>query len=314
MKMWRSLTAEYLHLSFAATSDADAVIYERPGLWMKQNALEGLLGDMKKIAGKTISQNELEYGVLGGDKARLNACIITLIRDRSTGEPIAFNALSWIPLALHGESLDLLHLGLVMVDPEAHSKGFSWVLYGLTCFLFFLRGGLRPVWISNVTQVPAIVGIVGKTFSSVHPGDARSSPAYDHVALARQIMTEHRYVFGVGEGAEFDEDHFIIRNAYTGGSDALKKTFAECQKHRDSDVNRFCEDHLNYERGDDFLQIGQLSLTSARSYLFRQIPRRSLRALTAAFCLLLLQSLLLPVAHWLNSKRSYANLRPRPSR
>ena len=311
MKKWRSLTAQYLHLRFAATKDAEAIIYERPGLWMKQDALDALLSDMKKIAKKTVPKDELEYGVLGGDDARLKTCIITLIRDRTTGEPIAFNALSWISLTLHGERLELLHLGLVMVDPDARNKGFSWVLYGLTCFLFFLRGGLRPIWISNVTQVPAIFGIVGKTFSQIFPDSTDSPPTYDHVALARQIMTEHRHVFGVGEDAEFDEDRFIIRNAYTGGSDALKKTLATCQKHRDETVNRFCGTHLDYERGDDFLQIGQLSLASARSYLFRQVPRRSLRALAAALGLLLLQSLLLPVAHWLNSTRTYANLRPR---
>ena len=40
-----------------------------------------------------------------------------------------------------------------MVDPDARSRGFSWVLYGLTCVLLFVRNGLRPLYVSNVTQV-----------------------------------------------------------------------------------------------------------------------------------------------------------------
>ena len=107
---------------------------------------------------------------------------------------------------LDGEPEQVTHLGLVMVDPDAQGQGLSWVLYGLTTLVLFARDGLRPKWISNVTQVPAVVGMVCETFSDVFPSphpDARQS--FAHLQLARGIMRDHRAVFGVGDEAGFDE-------------------------------------------------------------------------------------------------------------
>jgi hypothetical protein len=68
--------------------------------------------------------------------------------------------------------------------------------------------------------------MVSETFSDVfpspHPAARRS---FAHLQLARGIMSRHRAVFGVGDEAGFDEARFVIANAYTGGSDALKKAF-----------------------------------------------------------------------------------------
>jgi hypothetical protein len=99
------------------------------------------------------------------------------------------------------------------------------VLYGLTCFLLFVRNQFRPLWISNVTQVPAVVGMVSEMFSDVWPYPDADRRTLNHVLMARRIMAGHRHVFGVGEDAEFDETRFVITNAYTGGSDNLKKTW-----------------------------------------------------------------------------------------
>src|SRR5690606_35457525 len=136
-------------------------------------------------------------------------------------------------------------------------RGMSATLYGLTCVLMFLAGQGRPLWISNVSQVPAVVGMVAETFSDVFPSPrpgARRS--FDHLTLARQIMARHRSAFGVGPEAGFDEPRFVITDAYTGGSDALKKAFEQAAPHRTEAYNAFCRDQLDYERGDDLIQIG----------------------------------------------------------
>ena len=59
-------------------------------------------------------------------------------------------------------------------------------------------------------------------------------------------MRRHRRVFGVGEDAGFDEARFVITNAYTGGSDNLKKSFDVAPKHRDEAYNDFCREQLDY--------------------------------------------------------------------
>ena len=90
---------------------------------------------------------------------------------------------------LDGELEQVTHLGLVMVDPDVQGQGLSWVLYGLTTLVLFARDGLRAKWISNVTQVPAVVGMVCETFSDVFPSPhAGARQSFAHLQLARGIM------------------------------------------------------------------------------------------------------------------------------
>ena len=167
--------------------------------------------------------------------------IITIVYDRA-GTPIAFNALTLLDCELRGRPIEVLHLGLVMVDPAHRAGGLSSVLYGLTAFLLFARRRLRPLWVSNVTQVPAVFGMVSESFDDVypHPQPRTRAQSYDHLHLARQIMARHRRVFGVGDDATYDEQQAIIRNAYTGGSDNLKKAYDDAPKHRNDVYNAAC--------------------------------------------------------------------------
>jgi hypothetical protein len=77
-----------------------------------------------------------------------------------------------------------------------------------------------------MTQVPSIVGKVAESFVTAYPNPFHiSRRSFDHVA--REIMRKHRNVFEVGPEAGFDEEHFVITNAYTGASDNLKRTYAD---------------------------------------------------------------------------------------
>jgi hypothetical protein len=287
-------------------------IVERPGLWMSKERLDELRGSLRAIASRTLSGEELNYGIFSDDPSRLENTLVTLVTDARDGAPIAFNALPIIELELDGRPLNLIHLGLVMVDPEQRSKGLSWVLYGLTCFLLFIRNQGRPIWLSNVTQVPAIVGMVSETFSDVYPNPATDNPRkFRHLVLARQIMRAHRHVFGVGPEADFDEQAFVIRNAYTGGSDNLKKTFEQAQKHRKPVFNEFCERVLDYKRGDDVIQIGRLDLAAAGRYLNDMVPKQAWAAVAVAAVMTLVQRAILPVIQWLDSNREWGRLRAR---
>lgn len=302
----------YIDLKLPAGQRRSIRIVERPGLWMPREELAALTADLRTVAARTLAEKDLDYGIFSHDPSRLAATIVTLVRDARSGAPIAFNALPVIELELDGRPLDLVHLGLVMVDPGQRSKGLSWVLYGLTCFLLFIRNQGRPIWLSNVTQVPAVVGMVGETFSDVFPNPATGNPRkFRHLVLARQIMKAHRHVFGVGPEAEFDEAAFVIRNAYTGGSDNLKKSFEQAQKHRQPVFNAFCAEALDYGRGDDVLQIGRLDLAAAQRYLVHMVPRSAWAAVGVAGLMTLVQRLVLPVVQWLDPGREWGRLRAR---
>ena len=105
-------------------------------------------------------------------------------------------------------------------------------------------------------------------------------------------------------------DRFVITDAYTGGSDNLKKTFDAAPKHRKAEYNDFCAAELDYARGDDLLQIGQLDLNAAQRYLVESVPRNALGRLAVASFVILVQRLVLPVLHWTDSRRQFGILRP----
>lgn len=305
-----TLSRPYLNETVSARGGGRIRIVERPGRWMSPDEVDRLVADLRTVVRASIPTGSLDYGAASGDPGRLDASIITLVYDRD-GKPVAFNALALMPVELRGQEIEVLHLGLVMIDPNHRASGLSGILYGLTSFLLFARRRMRPLWISNVTQVPAVFGMVAESFDSVFPApDPRARQRYDHLHLARQIMAHHRHVFGVGDDAVLDERRGVIMNAYTGGSDNLKKKFEDAPKHRHDVHNEMARRELDYDRGDDFLQLGQMTLRGAREYFTRSSSFISPRALALQFSLRALESAVAPILQWFDSRRPMGDLRP----
>jgi hypothetical protein len=300
----------YLDFSFRASKQARVRIVERPGRWMPKEEQERILEELRALVRRSVPAGTLDYGVLTGDPERWDAAILTLIHDKTTGALLAFNALSILTCELRGQPQEVIHLGLVMVDSAARARGLSWVLYGLTTMLLFARRRLRPLWISNVTQVPAVFGMVSESFANVFPSPMPGSRrSFDHLRLARTIMARHRHVFGVGAEAGFDEERFVITDSYTGGSDHLKKSFAEATPHRKAVFNEVCGRELDYERGDDFLQLGQVSLQATQGYLLKEVPAGSVAGVAVQFAFLLVAALVAPVLQWFAPSEPSGELR-----
>jgi hypothetical protein len=286
-------------------------IVERPGLSLPPPALAALLADLRQIADAVLTEGELDYGVLSGAPDRLANSVVTVVYDARSKTPVAFNALALMDVDLGGQAIEILHLGLVMVDPNHRGKGLSDLLYGLTCVLLFLRRQCRTLYLSNVTQVPSVFGMVAETFDQVFPRPGlEANPGFAHRSLARQILARHRHVFGVGSDAVFDENRSVIQNAYTGGSDDLKKTFSAAPKHRKGAYNDMCARELDYERGDDFLQIGQINMAAAARYISKLARPHSTPWLAAHLVLIAAQSTILPVIHWFADDQPWGSLRP----
>jgi hypothetical protein len=301
---------EYLNETVGTRLGGTARVIERPGLWMQADALAAVVADLQHVVRAAIPAGELDYGAASGDKERLDNSIITIVYD-ADGKPAGFNALAVLPCELRGNPVEVLHLGLSIIDPASRARGLAGVLYGLSVFLVSARRRLRPLWISNVTQVPAVFGMVAANFCEVFPnGKAKARQRYDHLHLAREIMAKHRHVFGVADDATFDESRGIIRNAYTGGSDNLKKSFEDAQKHRVALYNEICMRDLDYERGDDFLQIGQFTAAAAGAYFTRSASIISPSALALQFGTRALDALVAPALQWFDSRSPMGDIRP----
>ncbi len=161
---WKALTQPQIDITLRTHTGQLTRIVESPGLSLPEAELEALVAQLRIVAAKTLPAESLTYGIFSGEREKLSRAVVTLISEEATGRPIAFNALAVMPVELDGEPAEVTHLGLVMVDPDERGQGLSWVLYGLTALVLFARDGLRPKWISNVTQVPAVVGMAARRF------------------------------------------------------------------------------------------------------------------------------------------------------
>jgi len=234
----------------------------RPGRWMDDARLQELVADLRSVADAATTGSELRYGVLSGSRNRLGDAILAVAYRRSDGACVAFNAVALVDVPGPGGQR-LLHTGLCIISRGYRSQGLCLAISAAAPLLVFLRRGLRPLWITNVTQVPAAAGIFASMLRDVYPAPGLDAPPSDgHVRAARALMAR-REIFGVGDEAEFDARAFVIRDAYTGGSDHLKKAFHECATHRDGAFARLCLDRLDYHRGDDLLQVGTMTLGQA---------------------------------------------------
>lgn len=302
---------QYLNLELNSSKGHITKVLEFPGLWMSSDELQKLVEDLRYVV-STVKIDSLEYGIVKGSKESLDHAVITIIYDKKTKRPFAFNALTVMNCTLRGKNTQVVHLGLVVIDPNSRAKGLSWILYGLTTFLLFLKNHFKPVWISNVTQVPAIIGMVSESFGNVYPNPLFiNRRSYDHLVLAREIMIKHRQVFGVGEEAIFDEEEFVMKNSYTGGSDNLKKTWENAPKHRNDVYNNFAYEKLNYERGDDVLQLGQMDVKTYYHYLIHTIPNKSKLIILYKIFFHLFEFSLIPVIQWFSPSKQMGVLRPR---
>lgn len=312
LELLGALAGETLSLSFRPSRQYRVWIVERPGTSLPPPALARLKQDCEAVVRACLGGESLDYGLFAEDGSAWDRSVITLVTRLSDNRAVAFNAMPQLAVTRAGGEDCVLHLGLVMVDPAERSGGLSWILYGLTCFALFLRQGMRPLWVSSVTQVPAVVGMVAETFSNVFPAQGGTPQSFTHKHLAHQIMRRHRHAFGVGEDADYDPDRQVITNAYTGGSDNLKKTFAIAAKHRKAAYNAFCETELDYARGDDVLQIGSIDLAAGQRFLSRSVPRSALPQLAVQAAMVLAGAVLAPLIQWLDPTRRYNRLRPLP--
>ncbi|HSZ83639.1 MAG TPA: hypothetical protein VLA14_15245 [Polyangia bacterium] len=271
-RMGRAVLTREREVTARLRADVEAVIYDRPGLWMDDARLARLQAELQTVARAAVP-GSLAYGVLKGERAPFENRLVVVARNTTSGEVAGFNALPWLTVELGGRTVTVMHFGLLIIHPRHQRQGLQGLLYGLGAFSAFHRSTDRPLWISNVTEVPAVFGAVCDQVQAPYPsfrGDAPPTPTQR--ALATAIMDRHRHEFGVGPEAGFDADRFVITGSYTGGSDALKKTFESAPPYRDPACNDFCRAQLDYGRGDDFLQIGQLDATVVTNWLTRRIP------------------------------------------
>ena len=242
--------------------------YRFPGRWMTDAQLDRLRGTLCDIARYRLDPLP-EYGIFLPSREPFRNRIVTVAYEDD--RPVALGAMVWLPLRLDPKPQDVLHLGLVVTTPSRLVPHLLWQMYYFPVFFVGLHRYLRPFWISCVSLEPTVIGAVSDGFHAVVP-NYRDPFAADGLRTrsARTLVRDHGHEFGAGEDAVFDESTFVVQGSCRGPSESLRTPYRRAAKSTSRACNEYCRELLDYDRGDELLQLGRANVFSGVSLGLRR--------------------------------------------
>lgn len=243
-------------------------IYNRPGKDLSEKELEKLHEEILSVAGECLDEIP-HYQCLTGERKEYSRVIISLARNKE-GKLLGFCS-SYI---LEVGSKNVLHLGLTCVSPQARSLGLTHKLSSKVVKFYLLNYSLfKPAWISNIACVLSSLGNVALHFEDVYPSPFKREPSAEQKEIARYISENYRFELYINKGARFCDQRFIFEESVTG---TMFEKSAEDKRffHRNHTVNHYYKNMINFERGDEVLQIGKVSLFTVPKYALKKIRRK----------------------------------------
>lgn len=240
--------------------------YNRPGQYMNDADLSVLVNAIQDIAFSCF--NELPpYQAMKGTREELSDKLISLARDES-GRALGFCSMVFLPVPGVG---DVVHLGLTCVSPLARGRRLTHMLVKKAITGYLLKQNpFGKIWISNCASVLSSLGNVAMHFENVYPSPfLKKKPGPDHIKIAKAIDAHFRDKMYVLPDAVLDEERFVFRGS-------VKDTVFHKQKsdlqyyHRKKYLNRFYTGLMDFNQGDEVLQIGYFRLASVLKYYLRQ--------------------------------------------
>ena len=248
-------------------------VFQEPGRFLDEESFSGLSGQIRDIAGSCFHTLP-QYQAMVGTREALSDKLISIARDEDTGTALGFCSMVFLDVQGGGR---VLHLGLTCVRPEARGRRLTHFLVkkALTGYLL-KQNPFGKIWISNCAAVLSSLGNVAMHFEGVYP-----SPFYDrapstaHLKIARAIDREFRDKMYVKADAVLDEERFVFRGSVKG-TVFHKERDDFSYHHRKNGLNRFYANIMNFEQGDEVLQIGYFRLVSVIRYILRQYRMKKL--------------------------------------
>ena len=241
-------------------------VYQEPGRILPDESIGDLARDIREIAGDCFHDLP-DYQAIVGTRSALCDKLITLARDEN-GTPQGFCSMVFLDIEDVGR---ILHLGLTCVRPEARGKRLTHLLVKKALTRYLLKQNpFGKIWISNCAGVLSSLGNVAMHFEQVFPSPFYTGcPGDTHLKIARAIDEGFREQMYVLPDAVLDEEKFIFRGS-------VKDTVFHKEKddlayhHRKNGLNRFYANMMNFEQGDEVLQIGYFRMVSVVKYILRQ--------------------------------------------
>lgn len=246
-------------------------VFNCPGKSFTDSELEKIHQEILSVAKECLDEIP-NYQCLTGDRKEYSRLIISLARDEN-GTLVGFCS-SYI---LEVGDKKVLHLGLTCVSPSARSMGLTHKLSSKVVKYYLLNYSLlRPAWISNVACVLSSLGNVALHFENVYPSPFKKGPTVEQIEIARFIDENYRNELYINKGARFCDKKFVFEESVTG---TMFEKSAEDKRffHRDGEVNQFYKNIIDFKRGDEVLQIGQVSLLTVPRYAWKKMKRKIFR-------------------------------------
>ena len=247
-------------------------LYQRPGLTLDDHDLAALSREIREVAAACFHTIP-SYQAMEGTRKALSDKLLTVAKD-GWGRPMGFCSMVFLEVPQVGT---VLHLGLTCVHPDARGRRLTHQLVkkALTRYLF-RQNPFGRVWISNCATVLSSLGNVALNFEQVFPSPLMDGPPSPlHLKIARAIDSRFRDRMYIPDHAVLDEQRFIFRGS-------VKDTVFHKERndlafhHRKNGLNRFYANMMNFEQGDEVLQIGYFRMVSILKYLFRQRKMKKL--------------------------------------
>lgn len=243
---------------------------DRPGRWMSDDALARLSDELTALGRRCLDPLPA-YQVFLGTRAAFTDKIIATARHRD-GQLAAFCSCVVLPVSGVGS---VLHLGLTCVDPSLRgarlSNALAWRI--LARVALARRLGFGDVWMTSVAAVLSVCGNLAKHFADTYPSPRRATPFAAEVdVIADAFDRDFRHVAYVRPEATFDRAAFVFRGSGRGTAFQKREDASEFH-HRDRALNDFYRARLNFDDGDELLQVVRFRLVDlARYQLFGGRP------------------------------------------
>lgn len=243
--------------------------YYNPGKIETEQTKVKLLHELKQV-GETCFETLPHYQCFKD----LDSKIIVLVKDKNQ-KPVAFASAILFETEKYGE---VLHMGLVCIHPDYRKSSIMINIYNVLSILTYesvFYG--KKMWVTNCSCELSILKSVEKFYKDVTPSFKYDFKLSDfHKEIASEINNKYRDDLFISEDVHFNPDRAIFEGSV--GGTGFVKNFEEEELSKD---DLFYYRNLNYQRGDEFLQVGYWDLelyNRIKNTIFRRFLQQCLQS------------------------------------
>lgn len=253
-------------------------VYDRPGASLNTHDLALLKCELRALAQECLGELP-NYQCLRSDGRDLDRLIIAVARNQE-GHLMGFCS-SYL---FEVEEMQLLHLGLTCVSPKMRGKKLTHHLTSKVVFHFLWHYSFwKASWVSNVACVLSSLGNLAQYFESVYPSpNTDLPPSPEQQCIAQYLNSEAREELFIRPEATFNDQHFVFEGSVLGNM-FQKELQDRRYHHRNHQFNQFYQSLMNFERGDEVLQVGKVSWLTFPKYYLKKFRWNGMTKAAAAF-------------------------------